>query len=118
MKKLLKWLAIIVGSVFAIVVIVGVMDARENAKSYEANTVAADQRFKGVRFKVTGRVVSISTDFMGAPYVLLEGGINQFMQPQFSFSKADAGMVAGLVKGDMVTFDVAKTPMSGECKRL
>jgi hypothetical protein len=94
------------------------------AQAYEENTVAADQVFKDKRFRVTGIVSSISTDFLGRPYVTLRGGVNQFMEPQFSFSKDSASQVAALRKGDKITLacrgrgDVAKTPMSDDCLLL
>ncbi len=94
------------------------------ASAYEENTVAADARFKGKRFKVTGVVDSINTDFLGTPYLTLRGGVNQFMEPQFSFSKSDSEKLATLRKGARVTLictgsgDVAKTPMSKGCSLL
>lgn len=98
--------------------------AQALAAAYEQNTVAADARFKGQRFKVTGVVVSINTDFLGNPYLVLRGGVNQFMEPQFSFSKSDSEKLATLRKGARVTLictgsgDVAKTPMSKGCRLL
>lgn len=94
------------------------------AQAYEENTVAADQIFKGKRFRVTGNVLSISTDFLGRPYITLDGGINQFMEPQFSFGKDYSSQVSTLRRGDKITLvckgrgDVAKTPMSDDCMIL
>lgn len=101
-----------------------VVTAQALASSYDANTVAADARFKGKRFKVTGTVSDINTDFSGDPYVTLRGGVNQFMEPQFGFEKADSGQLAALSKGSKVTMvctgkgDIAKTPMSEDCSLL
>lgn len=98
--------------------------AQALASSYDANTVAADARFKGKRFKVTGTVSDISTDFTGDPYVTLRGGVNQFMEPQFGFDKSDSQQLAALRKGSKVTLvctgrgDIAKTPMSKDCSLL
>ena len=98
--------------------------AQALASSYDANTVAADARFKGKRFKVSGTVSDINTDFTGDPYVTLRGGVNQFMEPQFGFDKSDSQQLAALRKGSKVTFvctgrgDVAKTPMSKDCTLL
>ncbi len=145
--RFIKWFLGIVVGLFALVLLVGVLSPRtsqqakqqqsqqaavatmqvnagELARAYEVNSVAADQRFKGTRFNVTGTVVDIATDILGDPYVTLDGGVNMFMQPQFSFSKSNAAMVSGLRRGDAVTFacrgkgDIAKTPMSGDCTRL
>lgn len=101
-----------------------VVTAQALASSYDANTVAADARFKGKRFKVTGTVSDINTDFSGDPYVTLRGGVNQFMEPQFGFDKSDSGQLAALSKGSKVTMvctgkgDIAKTPMSEDCSLL
>lgn len=95
--------------------------AHDIAVAYEENTVAADQNFKGKKFKVSGTVADILTDFSGDPYLTLRGGVNQFMEPQFSFDKAALNQLASLKKGSKVTLvctgrgDIAKTPMSGEC---
>lgn len=98
--------------------------AQALASAYDANTVAADARFKGKRFKVTGTVADINTDFTGDPYLTLRGGVNQFMEPQFGFDKSDSQQLATLRKGSKVTLvctgrgDVAKTPMSKDCNLL
>jgi len=95
--------------------------SRDLARAYDANTVAADQTFKGKKFKVTGIVRDINTDFMGNPYVTLRGGVNEFMEPQFSFDKDYANQLANLRQGMEVTLvcvgkgDIAKTPMSEDC---
>lgn len=100
------------------------ISASQLAQAYDENTVAADQMFKDKWFRVSGVVTSISTDIFGKPYVTLKGGVNQFMEPQFSFDKDQAYVVAGLRKGTKVVLaceghgDVAKTPMSGDCKLL
>lgn len=94
------------------------------AKAYDENTVAADQQFKGKKFKVFGTVIEISTDFMGNPYITLSGGVNEFMEPQFSFEESQAPQLASLKKGSKVTLvcvgrgDIAKTPMSGSCSMI
>lgn len=95
--------------------------ASDLARAYDANTVAADQKFKRQTFKVTGTITDISTDIMGNPYVTMRGGVNQFMEPQFSFDRDSANQLAELRKGMKVTLvctgkgDIAKTPMSDDC---
>lgn len=95
--------------------------AQQMAAEYERNTVAADQRYKGKRFKVTGVVDSINTSLFGNPYVTLRGGVNQFMEPQFELDSAHRNYAAGLQQGMRISLacrgrgDVAKTPMSDEC---
>lgn len=97
--------------------------AREMARDYDANTVAADQKYKGKQFKVTGTVTDINTDIMGDPYVTM-GGTDDFSQPQFAFNKRSAGQLANVKKGEKLTLlcegtgDVAKTPMSENCNIL
>lgn len=89
--------------------------------AYEANTVAADQRFKGRKFKVTGIVSDINTDFAGNPYLVLRASGNPFMLPQFSFDDAANEQLAKVRKGTKVTLvcvgrgDVGKVPMAGKC---
>ncbi|HBO7921128.1 TPA: hypothetical protein L5C37_005422 [Pseudomonas aeruginosa] len=97
------------------------VSAQQLAQAYDRNTVAADQQFKGERFKVTGMVESINTDMFGNPYVTLRGGVNQFMEPQFELDDAHASYAAGLQSGMRISLictgrgDVAKTPMSKDC---
>lgn len=94
------------------------------AIAYSENTVAADQRFKDKRYKVSGVVESINTDLFGYPYLVLRGGVNEFMEPQFSFDNSAMAQLSALRKGMKVslicvgTGDVAKTPMSGDCVLL
>ncbi|MDI3720554.1 OB-fold putative lipoprotein [Pseudomonas aeruginosa] len=97
------------------------ISAQHLAQAYDRNTVAADQQFKGKRFKVTGVVGSINTDLFGNPYVTLRGGVNQFMEPQFKLDEVHANYAAGLQAGMRISLictgrgDVAKTPMSQDC---
>jgi|SRR5208337_5204808 len=97
------------------------VSAQELAFAYDQNTVAADQKFKGKRFKVTGTIVDINTDFLGNPYLVLSGGVNQFSNPQFEFDKKLANRLANVHKGEQVILeckgrgDIAKTPMSDSC---
>lgn len=94
------------------------------AAAYNENTVAADQQFKGKKFKVRGTVNDINTDFMGDPYITLRGGVNEFMEPQFGFDRSEAAQLINVKKGSTVTMicvgkgDIAKTPMSGSCLLL
>lgn len=97
------------------------VSAEQLAQAYDRNTVAADQQFKGKRFKVSGVVDSINADIFGDPYVTLRGGVNPFMQPQFELGKAYSDYAARLSQGMRIILtckgrgDVAKTPMSDEC---
>jgi len=98
--------------------------ASDIAAAYNENTVAADQKFKGKEFKVSGTVSDINTDIMGNPYITLRGGVNEFMEPHFGFEKSDAPQLANLKKGSRITLictgrgDIAKTPISDSCSLL
>jgi len=148
MKKLLKWVGIVFAGLLVLGIVIDATEspeqrateaaamanaereameslplftASEIARAYDANTVAADQQFKGKRFKVTPTVDNINTDFMGNPYLTLRGGVNQFMEPQFAFNENQSEQLASVKPGEKVTLvcvgrgDVAKTPMSGDC---
>lgn len=101
--------------------IIEMITAAELASAYNDNTVAADQKFKGKKFKVSGVVDSINTDIFGNQYITLRGGVNQFMEPQFKFEKSATTQLSNLKKGTSVVLvcegngDIAKTPMSKSC---
>lgn len=146
MKKMLKWVGGIIVVLFVLGIVAGgdkksgdaapaqqasedvtklpAVTAADIATAYRDNTVAADQQFKGKKFKVSGVVGDINTDIMGDPYITLRGGVNQFMEPQFSFDKTALDNLAKLKKGSKVTLvcvgkgDIAKTPMSEKCSLL
>ncbi len=98
--------------------------ASDLVKAYDANTVAADQKYKGKKFKVSGTVSDINTDIMGDPYLVLHSSGNSFNAPHFSFDKAAASLLANISKGSKVTLictgkgDIVKTPMAGDCSLL
>lgn len=98
--------------------------AAELARAYEENAVAADAKFKGKRFQVSGTVAEISTDLFGDPAVTLKGGVNQFLEPTFGFDKSQLDAIAKLRKGQKISLackgmgDVIKAPQSGGCTLL
>lgn len=91
------------------------------AKAYEENTVSADQMFKNKRFKVTGTVLDISTDFLGTAYITMRGGVNEFFEPHLTFNDSNKDYAAKLKKGMKVSLvctgegDLAKAPMLKGC---
>lgn len=95
--------------------------ARELAKLYEENTVAADNKFKDKRFEIAGTVTNISTDFTGSAIIELRGGVNQFMEPHAELSDSEKQKASELKKGQKVVLictgvgDIAKTPMLDDC---
>ncbi len=100
-----------------------VLDVTPNelAYAYSDNTIAADQKFKGKIYRVSGMVVDINTDVWGNPYITMQGGDNPFMLPQFKFEKSELAQLANLKKGTRATLvcvgkgDIAKIPMSESC---
>lgn len=96
--------------------------SRDLAHAYDENTVAADQRFKGKKFKVTGIVTDINTDLTGSPYVTLDNS-DGFLEPQFELLKSENNDIAKLKKGQQLSLlcvgrgDIAKIPMS-DCSIL
>lgn len=61
--------------------------AKELATAYDENAIAADAKFKNVQFRVSGTVVDIRSDTFDRPYLILEGGVNRFLNPHFNFDK-------------------------------
>ena len=70
--------------------------------AYEANEVAADEKFSGKLIEVTGVIDSISKDIMGDPYVTLGSG-KDFAHVQAMFPADAAKQLAGLRKGQTLT---------------
>ncbi|MBS7327845.1 MAG: hypothetical protein KIG68_03725 [Oxalobacter sp.] len=96
---------------------------QEMVKAYAANTVAADQKFKDKRIKVTGVVKDINTGITGAPYVIMSTGYKYGLyDPHFNFSKDHLNELAKVQKGKSITVictghgDIAKTPMNEDCE--
>jgi len=77
---------------------------------YEANEIAADQKYKNKMLKVTGVLSSISKDILGSPYIVLTGGGEyEVWGVQCTFSSAYEPQLAKLTKGQQVT-------VTGKCK--
>ncbi len=95
--------------------------ARKIAAAYSENTVAADNKFKGQRFMVSGAISDINTDFTGSPVIILVGGVNPFLEPQAELIEPEMQKAASLKKGQQITLictgkgDIAKTPMMSDC---
>ena len=97
--------------------------AIELSTAYEQNTVAANMKFKGKQFKVTGVVTDILTDFFDSPYITMGTGEEYaFNEPQFSFSDDALPELAAVSKGMTLTLictgngDVAQTSMNNNCR--
>src|SRR5271157_1783695 len=95
--------------------------ATDMAWAYKENTVAADTKFKGKRFRVIGTINDINPNFLGNPFLVLDGGVNAFSDPQFDFDKSDLSTFAHLHKAMRVSLictgqgDIVKTPLSDNC---
>lgn len=95
--------------------------AHDIASAYNENAVAADAKFKGKRFRVVGVITDINTNILANPYLVLDGGVNGFSDPQFDFDKSDISAFTHLRKTMHVTLictgqgDIVKTPMSDNC---
>lgn len=81
-----------------------IVDAAKILADYEANEVAADNKYKGKIAEITGIVDKISKGIMGGMYVTLGTGRQFEMRKcQFFFSKGAEGQLAGLSKGVKAT---------------
>jgi hypothetical protein len=99
----------------------GSTTATDIAQAYNENAFAADQKFKGKRFSITGSVVEVNTYIADDSYVTLKGGVNQSREPHFGFEKSSPTLLFDLNKGTAVTLlctgrgIFAKTPMWDSC---
>ncbi len=152
MKKFLKWLGIIVGAIFLIIVIsiislvvgqnryekenntttkkeltqeqqdsldIVILENRINylkdytwkanslIAQYEANSVKADEMFKGKTIVITGVISDIGTDVLNRPYLMV--GDYNYSSVQCVFIKSLTSEIAKLSKGQTVLLE-------GECK--
>ena len=74
------------------------VSAQKLSADYEANEVAADQKYKGAPLLITGTVSGIRKDFVDAPYVSLIGD-GYLHDVQASFGTKTDGTLAKLSKG-------------------
>lgn len=79
----------------------GTVSARALAKSYEANEVAADNKYKDKALRVTGTVESINKDFTDNIYLSLQGS-NMFGEVHARMDKDSAAEVSAMRKGQKV----------------
>lgn len=143
MKKLLKWIAIIIVVLFVIGLIFGTDETSTTGTSdtanatevqeptidttaenifnaYEKNEVAADQEYKGRNIRVTGTIDSINSGIGDGANVLLQTS-NQFSSVTTSGDDNFTNAAATLSKGQQITMtcvgegEVIGTPMLGDC---
>ena len=96
------------------------MTAGELFDAYQTNEVAAQRALAGKSILISGRIDSITLDFMDEPVVSLATS-NQFMSVQLDFDEEDAEMTSALSAGQQFTAlcdkvsEVAGTPMLDDC---
>lgn len=82
--------------------VAGDIKAEEIAAAYEKNEKAADQKYKGKYFRITGTVDELDKDAKNRPQIHLKWS-DPFNRPQLIFSKDLASEVAKYKKGQKVT---------------
>ena len=78
------------------------VSARQLYADYEANGVAADEKYKGKVLQVTGVVNTIDRDIMDKIYVTLKGN-QYFGDIQCFFAESHIGTASQLSKGQTIT---------------
>ena len=95
--------------------------AEEIFAAYDANEVAAQQRFGGGPLEVTGRIEAITLDLTDDPVVRLAGG-NAFEYVSASLDESAKAAAGTLRKGQKITLrcssvsEVIGTPMLRDCR--
>ena len=71
---------------------------------YNANQIAADNKYKDKVLDVSGTISTIGKDILGSPYVMLSSADGMDIV-QCSFSSNDSDALAKLNKGDSITIE-------------
>jgi hypothetical protein len=71
-------------------------------RAYDANEVAADEKYKGKAVIITGKIQNIGKDILGSPFVIV-GGSGMLDGVQCMFAKSATSSLASLIKGRTVT---------------
>ncbi|MDQ8995166.1 hypothetical protein RFH54_04285 [Acinetobacter soli] len=124
MKKIFKWLAIIVVVLIILAVVFGKKETSEKSanttaasetaapeptievtanellKAYKNNEVAANQQYKGKKLLVSATIDSIQAGLGDEPYLVLKaGGDMEFLKPQAHLASSEQAKAATLSKG-------------------
>ncbi len=90
---------------------------------YNANEVAADLKYKGQRFSISGKVRSIEQDFSNEPVVVFDsGGTFSNVRAKLEPTESQKDIAAKLVKGQILTIDctgygeIFSMPFVKDCK--
>lgn len=78
-----------------------VVSSTQLATEYDDNEVSADEKYKNKLILIKGKVESISKDFMGYPYLALDG-LNMFQMVKATFDKANTSQLSNIKKGQNV----------------
>lgn len=94
--------------------------AKEIARKYEENEVAADQQYKGKTVLLEGTIQGIQSGIGDEPFLVFNGA-NMFMGPQAKFKSADTQRIARIRKGEKLRLactaagEVVGTPFFKDC---
>ena len=78
------------------------VSAEKLSSDYEANGVAADQKYKDKLVEITGTIDNIGTDILETPYITFETG-NLVKSVQCMFKREDSPRLAQLSEGIQIT---------------
>lgn len=78
------------------------ISARDLFAAYEENEVAADQKYKGKKLKVTGTIKDFGTNILDDSYITLETE-EYFLSIQCYFKESELDKVTNLSKGQTIT---------------
>jgi hypothetical protein len=81
----------------------GAISAKDLYDAYKANEVAADEKFKGKRLVVYGKIKDISKNIADQPSVTLDAGTLSFVDCRFPKDKTS--QLAPLQKGQMTAIE-------------
>ena len=87
------------------------ISAVQLSKEYDANKVAADQKYEDKTLEVPGIIDDIGKDILGKPYIILKGKGDLLFGIQCMFNPEDENKLANLSKGQAIT---VKCLMLGE----
>lgn len=94
--------------------------ASELGRAYEENEVKAQSQYGGKVLRVTGKIQSISLDFLDEPVIGLRGA-NEFSLVSVHLEKSDVEKTSELSKGQQLTVtcselsEVIGSPQLSEC---
>lgn len=79
------------------------ISALQLSEEYNANKIAADQKYKDRILEVSGVINSIDKDILNTPYITLRGQEFSLFGVQCMFDKSQEDKLAKLIKGQSIT---------------